>query len=943
MNWCRLFDAQHGQLATSTWIGSFARHCTFTASTMSTRRTAALEARNSIEARVGEEDVDMKDGSDDSESDAEGESVDGGSHDMYHIISKLSTYLCNIKEDGEELAAGFQRIPNRRVLPDYFEIISEPVAFSTVRGKLQKKQYGSFADFVKDVAQICHNAQVYNRPSAPIFGAAERLREIFKKELQKLVEKGEITTEEAQLPDLGELPPVEDSPPPGSDIEDEEEDEEDEDEDEDEDDDDDDSVDESGRRRRRRRGRASLSGRRDRDDDDAHKKRGRPPSVLTPLEGRITSLLRGLRKFKDEDGNLLVLPFEKLPDKSAMPDYYQTITQPIALDNIKKKAKRKKYADVDSVLADLELMFNNAKLFNEDDSEVYKAAAELQQHARELTAVEKAKSDDEFRDEDGKLPLAAIQRNDQLWRVGDWVHIRNPNDLAKPIVAQIYRMWQDREGQKWINACWYYRPEQTVHRYDKHFYDHEVVKTGQYRDHQIEDVLDRCFVMFVTRFPKGRPRGFPHDKAVYVCESRYNEERYRFAKIKTWASCVPDEVRERDYEMDLFEWPRRMRKVPSPIKHLLREDAKDTDELPKPTWGSPNAPPIVGAVHRRPRESNESPPPEPTPPPLVNPGAPQLPADPTRRPSMLSATRDIPSDLSVRNSSVPFAGPVPSPSPGHYNAHMTSHFQPATPGPGMPPVHQTPVPIPHPPQHVIPPQAPLQTIPYQPPPQPQHQPQHQHQHQFQHQPQQPRYPQSYAPSFPQSPAPMHQPMGNPLVATYAPGPVSPVANRNQMAQPQGVNMPHANAYNPPRPPEVYTLPDNLNEAFPPEVRRSFQHDEAGRILFFTAPPLERANKGVSSSSAGLGHSIKYLAGRKEWLAERERKRKERDEKDGEATSKRSNGDNHGNAAARAVVSQAVEAMDQWFQHFDQDTQRWEKDAGLEGWRNKAVNGGSSVA
>jgi chromatin structure-remodeling complex subunit RSC1/2 len=191
-------------------------------------------------------------------------------------------------------------------------------------------------------------------------------------------------------------------------------------------------------------------------------------------------------------------------------------------------------------------------------------------------------------------------------KIGDWVHIRNPNDLAKPTVAQIYRTWQDRAGQRWINACWYYRPEQTVHRHEKHFYEHEVVKTGQYRDHQIEDVLDHCFVMFVTRFNKGRPRGFPRGKEIYVCESRYNEEKFTFNKIKTWASCVPDEVRDKDYEMDLYDVPRRMRKIPSPIKHLLREDAKETDELPKPTWGSPNAPPIVGAVHRRPREINVS-------------------------------------------------------------------------------------------------------------------------------------------------------------------------------------------------------------------------------------------------------------------------------------------------------------------------------------------------
>lgn len=186
------------------------------------------------------------------------------------------------------------------------------------------------------------------------------------------------------------------------------------------------------------------------------------------------------------------------------------------------------------------------------------------------------------------------------------MHIRNPNDLAKPIVAQIFRTWQDREGQKWINACWYYRPEQTVHRFEKHFYEREVVKTGQYRDHPIADVIDRCFVMFVTRFNKGRPRGLAPDKEVYVCESRYNEEKFYFNKIKTWASCLPDEVRDKDYEMDLFDVPRPMKKIPSPIKHLLRDDAKETDELPRPTWGSPNAPPIIGAVHRRPPGPNVS-------------------------------------------------------------------------------------------------------------------------------------------------------------------------------------------------------------------------------------------------------------------------------------------------------------------------------------------------
>ncbi|ODA79740.1 hypothetical protein RJ55_05334 [Drechmeria coniospora] len=927
-----------------------------------------MERPNVTEDASSDHDVDMKDASEPAgpdndqspdrkeaqkdepqqpASDAEEEEEDGDDEDedspgMFQIIQKMTTYLCTVESEGEELAAGFQRIPNRRVLPDYFEVIAEPVAFSTIRGKLQRKLYTSVSEFVKDVAQICHNAQVYNRPSAPIFSAAVRLRDIFQEELRKLVGKGHISEADAKLPDLGELPPVEESSSRGSEVgdaeDDEDDDEEDEDDDDDEssddDDDDDDDDDKGGGRRRRRRERnrdRSFSVRRDRDDDkddDGHKKRGRPPMVLTPMEARISSILKGLRKPRNTNGGLLILPFERLPDKSLVPDYYQTITQPIALDNIKKKAKRKKYRTVDDVMADVELMFENAKLYNEDDSEVHQAAVELQREARELAEMEKAKPDDDFRDEDGKLPLGEIEHNGRVWRVGDWVHIRNPNDLAKPIVAQIFRTWQDRAGQKWINACWYYRPEQTVHRHEKHFFEREVVKTGQYRDHQIGEVLDCCFVMFVTRFNRGRPRAFPPDKDVYVCESRYNEDNFRFNKIKTWASCVPDEVRERDYEMDLFDSPRRMRKVPSPIKHLLREDAKETDPLPKPTWGSPNAPPIVGAVHRLRPGPNESPPPQATPPRPMPAAGPDAPLDSLPRSSMSAATREF-ADHSARMAQPHFQGPGPSPAPGHYgNVQPAPHFLPGTPAPmgSHPLMHQTPVPIPHQAHHIMPAaQMPMRPVQYQP-----------------HQ--QAGFPQNYAPAYMPSPVmPAHAPppMNNPLPGNYTPGNVPHMPRgASTMTPAAGGSAPHANVYNPPRPPEVYILPDNVHELLPPELCRSFQRDGAGRILFFTAPPLERPRGGLSPRGAALGHSIRYLSGRDDWRSERLRKRKARDEaRAHEASAKRVALDEHPTSTrADAVMLQAAGAIGRWFQRLEEEVDEWRTDAGLDGWSIAADEG-----
>jgi chromatin structure-remodeling complex subunit RSC1/2 len=283
-----------------------------------------------------------------------------------------------------------------------------------VQAKLGKKTYKAFNEFVHDVTRICHNAQVYNRPSAPIFSDAGRLLDVFKEKLAEMVKDGQITSQDAEIPDLGPLPEFEDSPPPEDDEEEADEDEE----EEEEDDEDEDSDDEGGRRRSGRRRRQSGA-RKGGDDDDAQKKRGRPPKVFTPLEARIQAILKGLRRFKNESGQLRILPFERLPDKAELPEYYAAIRKPIALDTIKKKHKRKKYQTVDQALQDLELMFENAKQFNEEGSEVYQDAVELMSQARLLAEQEKTKPDDEFRDEDGRLPLAGIEHKGEVWRVGE--------------------------------------------------------------------------------------------------------------------------------------------------------------------------------------------------------------------------------------------------------------------------------------------------------------------------------------------------------------------------------------------------------------------------------------------------------------------------------------------------------------------------------------------
>ncbi|KAI9373232.1 hypothetical protein BJX61DRAFT_503912 [Aspergillus egyptiacus] len=761
------------------------------------------------------------------------------------------------EEDGHDPSRLFHRSVNKRNVPDYYDIIKEPMALSILKQRINKREYKKFTEFVRDCALIPHNAQTYNRPKSQAYEDSLVIKDAFINEFQKLVKQGIITAEEAELPDLGEIPEPDPLP----------EEEEDEEEDEEDDEDEDDSDDEG--RRRKKRGPRPGSKRDGAKDDgnksadpEQRKKRGRPPRVDTPMEARIKAVLKGIRKLKGPGNQLKVRHFERLPDKNVYPDYYIEIKDPIAIDIIKRKSKRKKYHSVDHFMKDMDLMFNNAKAYNQSESQIYKDAVDLQVEARRLADIEKKKPDSEYLMEDGRLPLPdGILHKGELWKVGDWVHIQNPNDVTKPVVAQIYRTWQDSEGEKWINACWYYRPEQTVHHFEKHFYPNEVVKTGQYRDHRVEEIVDRCFVMFFTRYNRGRPRDFPPDKEVYVCEARYNEEKGKLNKIKTWASCLPDEVREKDYEMDLFDAPRKIKKIPSPIKHLLKSDAKETDDLPKPTWGAENAPPVVGAVHCRPRDENESPPPEPTPSPPA-PSLPQTSLPPVPRQGSMSQPPAQPSANSSASALLAAASPVPARSP-------------AT---AMGPAQHSPVPVP--------------PVPY-------------------HQAQVPST-QAYQPALqrrssgfvPQSPMPVpYQVAGTPHSYTVPQAPQYTAYQGGRVQAAPGVYNPNA-----PRPVEVFHLSDTANAAIPAEIREQFHCDDQGHVLFFSCLPLD-----IGSTVQGkLGHSLKYLAAKAERrkVVEAKKRKVSMEQEERDRAIKRQRADEETDLAAQVetATEKAIELM-----------------------------------
>ncbi|KAJ6414320.1 hypothetical protein OIU84_007023 [Salix udensis] len=71
-------------------------------------------------------------------------------------------------------------------LPDYFDIVENPMDFSTVKKKLDEGAYAYLEQFEKDVLLICSNAMLYNPPDTIYFRQARAMQELAKKDFENL-------------------------------------------------------------------------------------------------------------------------------------------------------------------------------------------------------------------------------------------------------------------------------------------------------------------------------------------------------------------------------------------------------------------------------------------------------------------------------------------------------------------------------------------------------------------------------------------------------------------------------------------------------------------------------------------------------------------------------------------------------------------------------------
>merc|ERR1719167_405633 len=95
-------------------------------------------------------------------------------------MKKLMEIVIRYKdEDGRVLSEPFMKLPTRKELPDYYEVIRRPVDIFKIQGKIDDGKYDDLNDLEKDFMLMCKNAQKYNQEGSTIFEDSIVLKSVF--------------------------------------------------------------------------------------------------------------------------------------------------------------------------------------------------------------------------------------------------------------------------------------------------------------------------------------------------------------------------------------------------------------------------------------------------------------------------------------------------------------------------------------------------------------------------------------------------------------------------------------------------------------------------------------------------------------------------------------------------------------------------------------------
>ncbi|CAH2096950.1 unnamed protein product [Euphydryas editha] len=280
-----------------------------------------------------------------------------------NIFEELFNAVMMANIDGRPLYPDFQFLPSKKRYPEYYSIIESPIDLKTIAQKIQVGEYTNLNELERDLLLMVRNACLFNEPGSQIYKDAKALKKVIVSRKQEL-EPGGRGAAKASERIRSKRPRVAPAPssralalmePPGADE-------------------------------------PYVKHSEDSADSDEDK--------VDNEDSPQWKLLDVIRNHLGPNGTPMADPFWKLPSRREYPDYYKEIKNPVSLNQIRNKIRRGSYGTLSEVAGDMNIMFENAKLYNVPTSRLYKDAVKLQrlmqQRVQEmLDIVQSSSSDDE--------------------------------------------------------------------------------------------------------------------------------------------------------------------------------------------------------------------------------------------------------------------------------------------------------------------------------------------------------------------------------------------------------------------------------------------------------------------------------------------------------------------------------------------------------------------
>ena len=89
-------------------------------------------------------------------------------------------------QDGRVLSDPFMKLPTRKELPDYYEVIRKPVDITKMLTKIEDGKYDDMDALERDFMLLCANTQKYNEDGSLIHEDSIVLQSVFTNAREKL-------------------------------------------------------------------------------------------------------------------------------------------------------------------------------------------------------------------------------------------------------------------------------------------------------------------------------------------------------------------------------------------------------------------------------------------------------------------------------------------------------------------------------------------------------------------------------------------------------------------------------------------------------------------------------------------------------------------------------------------------------------------------------------